>query len=257
MIGSNHTVNQRRQKILLLIEQLGKVKSEQLAERFHVGRDIIQQDLLELEHGGLLTYLSDVALPRPIDAGGSFLHRKHCQHEAKLKLAKEAAQLVRSGQTIFIDASTTHLQLAHCFSPNLQATFVTNSPLIAQVLTEKTRSDVFVIGGQYNVHQQALVGLNTEQDVQQWHADIYFMSVSALHHEFGVRTGNEMDVGIKRAMLQAATQTVAIATEDKLGAVERFAVTSVDNIDVLVTEQSMADTAARCFADDGMALIFV
>src|SRR5438270_5760141 len=111
---------ERRRIILDLVRREGKVLAMELSERFHVSQDTIRRDLRELAEAGLLQRVHGGALLRsPTDP--QYMVRRDESPAAKSAIAAAAAQLVRPGQVVMLDAGTTALQVAEQLPPDLRA----------------------------------------------------------------------------------------------------------------------------------------
>lgn len=53
-MNEKDSVNQRQQKILLLLELSENITAKVLSQRFHVTHDVIEKDLRQLEKAGLM-----------------------------------------------------------------------------------------------------------------------------------------------------------------------------------------------------------
>lgn len=88
------------------------------------------------------------------------LHREQEHRAQKQEIAAQAAQLVRDGMSLFLDAATTTV----CMVPHLRGyqnlTVVTNSLLITQKLGEQGDSSMRILctGGQYIPQNMAFGG---------------------------------------------------------------------------------------------------
>src|SRR5262245_35082115 len=90
-----------------------RVTVEQLSRTLQVSPVTIRTDLTELERRGRLVRIHGGAMATNKAAHElNFEYRTQVQHAAKHAIGKYAASLVRDGDSIFLDASTTALELA-------------------------------------------------------------------------------------------------------------------------------------------------
>ena len=108
-------VEERHQKILHLLQENEKVKVKELSKRFEVTEDCIRKDLASMEAKDLLkrTY-GGAVLPDTMHPGHTnFVStRKDKNIKEKQQIAKKAVKLIRPGDMIFLDISTTNIELA-------------------------------------------------------------------------------------------------------------------------------------------------
>jgi DeoR/GlpR family transcriptional regulator of sugar metabolism len=122
------------------------VIAAELSKSLGVSHDTVRRDLLELVENGLVQRVNGGALP-PIAVGPNFRAHRGEAPASKRALARAAADLIRPGQLVVLDAGTTNECLARELPADLEATFFTNSPPVATALGEHPRSEVHMIGG--------------------------------------------------------------------------------------------------------------
>ena len=97
---------ERLENILQLVKQYGYVTVKYLVSSLHYSNATVNRDLNALvaqgsvrrSYGGV-EYIDKKGVPLPF--------RYHFMRTEKLKIGKKAAEFVRDGDTVFIDASTT------------------------------------------------------------------------------------------------------------------------------------------------------
>src|SRR5690349_11403963 len=102
---------ERRDVILTILRQEGRVLAQALSEQFGVSEGTIRRDLRDLAAEGLLKRVHGGALPLS-PATVPWRAREQQAPEAKLAIAQEAVRLLRNGQTIILDGGTTNLLVA-------------------------------------------------------------------------------------------------------------------------------------------------
>src|SRR5919106_4350379 len=97
----------RQHEVMRLLEDAGRVSVPELAERFGVSLVTVRKDLERLERRRLLRRVRGGAVPAPSPDEGSFEIRLNVHVAEKTAIAKEAARMVRDGDAIAVDGSTT------------------------------------------------------------------------------------------------------------------------------------------------------
>jgi DeoR/GlpR family transcriptional regulator of sugar metabolism len=226
----------RRQKILLLLERDGRVLASELSTHFEVSEDTIRRDLTELANAGLVQRVHGGALPRPKDSGKDYFARLNETDEMKRQLAQLAAQQVQDGQVVIFDSGTTPLHIARSLPLDIRLTAVTASPMTAVALAEYPGVSVILAGGQLNPATMATNGREALELIRGIKADLLFTGVCALHPEIGLTSPRFEEVQLKQALLDSASQVIAVTTADKLGAVEPFVIAPCNRVHRLYTE---------------------
>lgn len=237
LTAGRHLGPERREAILAELRTHGKVRAAALAAALGVSIDTVRRDLDELAAAGLLRRVHGGALP-PGPVPGSHSARGARNAPQKAAIARAAAALARDGDLILLDGGTTTLQVARHLDPALRATAVTNSPPVATALAEHAGLRVSVVGGELDREMLVCVGAAAVAAIGLLRADICFLGVCALHPEAGITTTDAEERHVKRAMIDASAQVVALAGPGKLGSVAPFVVGALDDLTHLVADGS-------------------
>jgi DeoR/GlpR family transcriptional regulator of sugar metabolism len=228
---------ERRQAILDALARDGKVVAARLVEELGVSEDTIRRDLRELAAHGLVQRVHGGALP-PAPQPGTFAHRQETSTDEKAALAQAAAGLLVDASVILLDGSTTNLELARRLPADRVRTVLTNSPPIAAALADHPTADVVMIGGRLLKEAQVTVGPTAVDFIRSVRADAVVLGVCALHPEHGLSTDDLEEAHVKRAMVAASADVIALATSDKLRAGGPYVVAPVAELTHVVAEAS-------------------
>jgi DeoR/GlpR family transcriptional regulator of sugar metabolism len=243
---------ERRQQILSRLERDGKVVASELVVSLGVSEDTVRRDLRELAAGGLVQRVHGGALP-PAVASGTFAQRLRVAPEAKADLAEAALPLLEGADVIVLDGGTTSLQLARRLPAGRACTVLTNSPPVASALAEHPRAEVVLIGGRLLKDPQVAVGPEAIEALRQVRADACVLGICSLHPELGVSTNDHDEAHVKRAMVEAAAEVIALATADKLRTAAPWVVAPIADVTHLVTDGS-ADLTSE-YAAAGLSVV--
>jgi DeoR/GlpR family transcriptional regulator of sugar metabolism len=234
---------QRKQFLAEKLGRDGRLVARALSIELDVSEDTIRRDLREMARDGLLQRVHGGALPAS-PATGNLATRAAIAQDDKQAIGLAAARLVQPGQVVFVDGGTTAVQLVHQLAPDLRATIVTHSPVIACELLPFENIDVIVLGGRLMRHSMVAFGAATVEAIGRLRADLYFMGVCSLHPT-GLSTGDFEEACVKRALCQAAAETVVLASSEKLATAAPFQVVGLDAVDGIV---ALASTEAALLA---------
>ena len=226
-----------RERKKLLLDRLaatGRLVATPLAVELNVSEDTIRRDLRELAAEGLLTRVHGGALPaspthRPL------ADRQAMQTEAKTRLARRAAELIRPGQIVILDGGTTHLALVQALPRDLRATVVTHSPTIAAALEPFESVNVILVGGTLLRLSMVALGAATAEAFARISADLLFLGVTGVHADTGLTTGHPEEAALKARLIRSAAETVVLATPDKIATTSPFQVAPLDATTTVVT----------------------
>ena len=224
---------QRKAHLLDILSRTGQVVAKEVAQDLDLSEDTIRRDLRELAALGQLTRVHGGALPVSPSIGSLSVRRDLATAE-KIQLAAAAAKLITMGQTIFIDGGTTNLELVRQIRPDLKLTIITHSPSIAAALEHHVAIETIVIGGTLFRHSMVAVGAETIESIGRVRADIFFMGVTGIHAGEGLTTGDREEAAVKRTIMARSSETIVLATADKLGAVSRFQISETPKLSALI-----------------------
>ena len=142
---------------------------------------------------------------------------------------------------MLLDGSTTNLELARRLPADQPLTVLTNSPPIASALAEHPVAEVVMIGGRLDKRAQVTTGAATVDFIRSVRADACVLGVCALHPEAGLSTDDLEEAQVKRAMVDAAADVIALATADKLRAASAYVVAPVAELTHVVAEAAATD----------------
>lgn len=229
----------RRERVRRRVLSEGFARVEDLARFFEVSVMTMHRDLDALETEGWLTKIRGGATANPsalIDAGVS--ERTVAMHAEKSAVAAVAARLLRHGQTIFLDDSTTALELAPHLLAHPPLTVVTNFLPAVDVLGDERHVDLHLLGGRYYPRQQACQGLQTVDAIDRFHADLCFMSTTALTNGKCMHR-SEQTVMVRHAFMRSAARTVLLVDHAKFGRPAPHILCDVADFDIVITDDGI------------------
>lgn len=222
---------ERRSRILEHVAEFGTARVDQLAADLSVSIATIRRDLQYLDEHGLLNRVHGGATPSPAVA---FAPRSHAQVDEKTRIARVAAELLRTGETVAFETGTTVLAVMQ----NIQVqglSIVTNS--VDVVLAAQGRNDarLVVTGGTFDPHSHSMYGGLTERFYADHQVDKLVIGAGSVNSD-GLRDSNIDALAAKRAAIAAAHQVVLVADSSKFQLTALALVCSWNEIDTLVTD---------------------
>jgi DeoR/GlpR family transcriptional regulator of sugar metabolism len=240
----------RHGEILRLVRSSGVVSVEVLAENLGVSPSTIRRDLQSLGSDGALRRVRGGAecVIFPDDDPVPFAQVATVAADDKECVARAAAQLVGDGEVVLIDIGTTTARLARALRGR-RITVITSSLAVVDELRDDPAVELLVLGGILRRNYHSLVGMLTEQALREVRAHRLFLGTSGIARDGQVRDSTIVEVPVKRAMIEAAEQTVVVADRGKFPGTGLLTVCGPDQVDVLVTNEGAdADTLAACAA---------
>ncbi len=248
---------ERKARILERLHRDGRVLANALAEEFRISEDTVRRDLRELAGEGLLKRVHGGALPLSRSATLSAVEREAEPSAEKRALAAAAANMVERGQTILVDGGSTNLLVAEMLARELAATVITTSPAVSLALAHHAELEVVLTGGRMVRRAGTTAGPDAVDAIRAVKADLCFLGVCCVDPEVGITCAEREETFVKRAMIEASGEVIALATADKLDAVAAHVVAPTTSLTrLLVPDAAPANRTAR-YAEIGIEIVRV
>lgn len=250
----------RRERMLHLLRERDFVRVVDLADRFEVSEVTVRADLDALQERGMLRRVRGGAVPRSAaPAERPFEEAEVAAAEQKRAIARTAAQMVSSGDSIVLDVGTTTTAIAQALALRddlSDVTVFTSSLTIALALENATpRLTVVVTGGTLRPKQHSLVEPLAGLVLGSIHVGTAFVGCNGVDQEAGITNVNLPETEIKKMILQASQRRVVCADASKLGQVSLAHVCDLDDIDLLITDADADPELVRSLRDTGLTVV--
>jgi len=202
----------------LLSKQLG-LRVPELAKALDVSEGTVRNDLNALESQGRLTRVHGGAILIENDhfQNNSFKLRSQINLAAKLAIAREAADLVKDGDSILLDASSTIYFFGRALSKRSKLRVMTNGFEVARELAQNSSNNVFLIGGVVNNDSSSVTGLLSERIIEELRIQKTFLSCSGFSLERGMTEVHLAEAQLKRKVIESSQQLYALVDSSKFG----------------------------------------
>jgi len=207
---------ERRNQILITLEQEKRVLVPELAKKYEVTEETIRRDLEKLEKEGLLkkTYGGAVQAEN-LSADPPYLMRAETNKAQKLAIAEKIQKLVQPKENIMLDASSTCVHIARKLKNMGKLTIITNSVEILIECSGTENINVISTGGDLRGSSLSLVGSSASNILNQLTADKAIISCKGLDFEKGVMESNLAETEIKKAMAHNARELILAVDSSK------------------------------------------
>lgn len=231
--------DERRQRILKLIETQGSVSVDKLAQRFDVSEMTIRRDLRILQKNGFLKRVHGGATSnRGRSYEPPFLLRAREHMQAKAQIGRYAAQMISDGDSVALDVGTTTLDIARHLKDKQNLTVITPSLHIANVLAGHPGIRLILPGGVLRPDELSLVGRLAERALENFYVDKLFLGMGGVDLDAGLTEFNIEDAQVKQALIQRAKECILVADGSKFGSIAFAAVAPLSAVHKIVTDDS-------------------
>lgn len=248
--------HERRERIVRIIEEHSRARVASLAHQFQVSAVTIRKDLavLEAAHRVVRTHGGAVAIDqsRPEVA---FELRERLQTDEKERIGAAAAQLVHDGESIVMDASTTALAVARHLKARggwSQLTVITNGLRIASELAGYPGIIVLMLGGRVRWEALSVVGQLGDGLFSRINVQTAFLGAAGFTPESGLADATDEEAQIKRSMVAAARQVIAIVDHTKWERAASATFCATDRIGLVITDEGAPATMVKALRTRGI-----
>lgn len=250
--------DQRRNKILEILEEKGTVTVNELTSTLDTSAATIRSDLNQMEKQGLLIRTHGGAMTK--EENSDIIDKRYEIREKqfrpeKQRISYQAFQLIQEGQCVLLDASTTCFELARYLrDTKMRLTVVTSGISTAAMLKENPFLTVIIIGGIVRNASNSVEGLLGEELLRKINIDILFTSAHAFNTKDGLSDFSLYEVELKRIMVSASDKVVALLDHSKLNKSSIATFARPDEIDLLITNQEVSADIKDFFKSSNIEL---
>lgn len=237
----------RRNKILEKLKQRGTVSVAQLASELGATPVTIRSDLDSLEAEGYLVRVQGGAVPAQHTLVSS-TGRETVHSEEKRAIAHAVVELVRDGDTLFINSGTTMLKVAGALRLRKNLNIVTNSLDVAAELGSLPGFRVILLGGEVNVRYGFTYGSDAQEQLSHYRADKAIMSLDGIEPDAGLTTYHAEEATINKLMIARSGQLIVAADHTKVGRTGFFRFHPLGQPICLVTDPQVSEASADALA---------
>lgn len=228
----------KKQRLELLsqyVKQRHFVTLEECTSMLKTSESTVRRDFEELESKGILKRFHGGAEYVRKNAEETSIQNRIVQNkENKDVIAHYAASLVEDGDTIFLDAGSTVINMI----PYLQdkdVRVVTNGVTHIELLT-KLGISTTLLGGVIKTITSAIVGEEAEVQLSNYFFDKAFLGINSISKENGYSTPDQREAIIKKIVIRRSGKTYFLASTEKFNTNSFSKVADLDAV-TLITDK--------------------
>lgn len=226
---------ERHQLILQLLKEKSIVKLQELVDITNTSESTIRRDLIQLEdekklkriHGGAARLQGKLQEPTMLEKSTKNLQEKRI-------IAQYAASLIEEGDSIYLDAGSTVLEMID-FLPSKNMVVVTNGLMHLNRLLEK-EIPTYVIGGFAKSKTNAVIGRGALESLQKYHFDKCFIGVNGIHPQYGFTTPDQEEAMIKEMAIALSRETFVVSDNSKFSEVSFAKISDLSKATIITNE---------------------
>lgn len=224
--------------VAALQKRSGFATVKELCEEMYASESSIRRDLTHLESKGIVNRVYGGAeLVNIFSAVSDFKVRSSHNSVQKQIIAKKAASLIKDGDVIFLDQSSSAFYLARELRYNNHITVVTNNIEIIGLLSDGSVNVISSGGTLSRENRTCLIGNDAQRVFGEIFADKVFFSTKSLSYDGEVSDCARDEIFVRNAMLAHARERVLLCDLEKIGSRSSYLQCTLSDIDYLVCEK--------------------
>ncbi len=233
---------ERRQYIFNLIQDRGSITVSELSQLCLVGEETIRRDLNKMASEDLIEKIyGGATIKETMHRVIPVSVRKSINVEEKKRIARCCSSMIEEGDTIFLDGSTTALEIANELKNIPYLIVITNAAEVACRLTDNPGHKVICTGGTMRLRTSTFVGHSSVTVVGQYYADKAFIGCDGLDMITGITDANEQEADVRKAMLRQSKIGILVSDNSKFDKTSFASIGDFNKIQMLVTDTSLSE----------------
>lgn len=251
------TSSERQKRIIELVSRNKSVQINDLVELFDVSVMTIRRDLAELEEKKYIKRVYGGAVLNEEELNKPYFPRAAINSHVKDLIARKAVELIKDDDTIILDLGTTVLQVSKHLEGIKDLTVITCCIPAITELEKYPDITVYTLGGELKRDNHAFLGVNTEEEIQKYCADIAFIGVAGISFEFGFTNYYHQTASLCKKVMKQAKKVVLLADSTKFDKAKSAVVGKLDVIDTIITDDGIPESYLSYFKANNIEVIMV
>lgn len=256
MKNSITSINNRRKKILSLIEANQNLTVNELATFLNVTTVTIRKDLDVLASEGRLIRTYGGAKLSYHASNTTIQKQSHRSTNHQRILAKKAAEFINQDEVILINSSKTASYIVE-YTNGIPVTVISNN---TRLLSRSVDPNTILIlsGGQLLTGRSSLSGPYAVDILSRSCASKCFLGVRGISITGGITSSLLEESIINQTMIKQTTgPVIVVAASYKIGRDDSFRICDINKIDILITDEKIRESDRAAFEEIGIKVITV
>jgi DeoR family glycerol-3-phosphate regulon repressor len=250
-------ISSRQHLIMDYIREHGSVQVDQLSDHLQVTPQTIRRDLNRLYEKKLLQRVHGGAVVKDNVENLGYGARKTLMADEKYNIARRTAELLPDNSSLFINIGTTTEGVAEFLYDHRGMLVVTNNINVASMLWPAPDIEVMIAGGSIRRGDGGIVGSSAEEFIAHFKLDYAIIGCSAIDSDGELFDFDLREVRVTRAIIQHARSVILVADSMKFDRRAPVRIGDLSNIQTLVTDDSIPESAINLCRQHGVELEIV
>jgi DeoR/GlpR family transcriptional regulator of sugar metabolism len=245
----------RRQWILDRLQEQDFVSVRELADEFEMTEISLRRDLNALaEKGHIVRVRGGARRSRTAAASRRYAEEDQLNAQAKARIARAAAALLRGERTAFFYSGSTVARVAVALGDAERASLTIVTPSFPVITEVSSWADphLVVVGGLFLPNYLACVGPQAVESLRAINADVAVVGCDGLTATDGLTTPHQLVAEIGSVIVERARKTIVVADSSKIGRRGFTPIAPTSAIHALVTDEAADPAELTALRDRGI-----
>ena len=246
----------RKNKIKDILNEHKSITVLELSASFNVTEETIRRDLKLLEDEGFLTRAYGGAfIQTGVENNVNISLREVAYTESKSIIAKHCTSIIKNGDSIFLDCSTSASFVAKAIC-NMRLTVITNSLLVTNILCEYSNIRLICIGGTFSEKHKAFLGNIPMQALDTLYLDKVFISSRSVSIDIGVTDSSEGLAVLRQKLIHRSNETYLIADHSKFNNNSFVHICDLKDLTGIITDRALTADWVEYMKENNISFIY-
>ncbi|MBB6479794.1 DeoR/GlpR family DNA-binding transcription regulator [Spirochaeta isovalerica] len=244
----------RHEQILNIVNRENEVSVNRLAELLKVSLVTIRSDLRALEEEKLLMRTHGGAALPPVD---DITHRLSINFPTKKRIAAAAADLVKDGETILLEAGSTISLMARFLAERKDLNVITNNAFVARQFKNSLSVNVILMGGLFQKESETLVGPLVAEYLSYYNFSKVFLGMDGFTSDEGLMCRDLERAEVMARFVEKGETIYVLSDSGKFGKTAVRTVCPPGDIDCIITDGNLEESYRTFFTGIGTEILEV
>lgn len=240
------SISERQKQILNILNDRTFITVQELSGLTFTSESSIRRDLTYLQNNGLVKRThGGVSTVPPMANVASFYDRTHKNVKEKRLIAQKAAMLLKNGQTVLLDSSSTVTFLLPHIAKHQNISVFTNN-LTTALQAIELGIQTHCLGGHAINGSAVLSGPETFASLAGITVDVLFFSSQSLDCQGNISDTTEEENYVRKIMLRCAKKKAFLCDSEKFHSRNTYTLCNLNEIDYAVFDVHYPELSTDC-----------
>lgn len=227
---------ERKKLIEDFIEREGETSIDEISNlNLDVSASTVRRDLKTLENEGIISvYYGGIIKKNKYYVEQKIENKRKTNMDAKIRIAKYAASLVKPDETIFLDSGSTVSEMIRYLDKSVKV--ITTS--IDIVLNNVNNLEIHLLGGKVSEVRNSVYGISTINQMADFVFEKAFLGANGISEKYGITTPSIEEAMLKKRVIENASNVYFLIDNQKIGNFSTCKISGLEDNYVIMDEEN-------------------